>query len=247
MIHPWWQLPPSPLRSSVIRAVALGAALTIGLALWLRATADSGSFIFVSLSVFGAVTLFALGRVGAYHPFPRFGAANSITLIRVSLLAILTGLVAGRHSDGVAWTAVGMTVLLVLLDGLDGLAARREALASPFGARFDMETDAMVILVLSLLVWRHDKAGVWVVACGLMRYAFVASRVALPWMAAPLRSTFRGKSVAVVQLVGLGLALCPLVPRPVSTTVASVTLAALVWSFALDVGWLWRSRLTSPT
>ena len=45
--------------------------------------------------------------------------------------------------------------------------------ASSFGARFDMETDALLILVLAALVWQHGKAGPWILAAGLMRYAFV--------------------------------------------------------------------------
>ena len=41
-----------------------------------------------------------------------------------------------------------------LLDLVDGWVARRTGTASPFGARFDLETDAALILVLSWLVWR---------------------------------------------------------------------------------------------
>ena len=62
----------------------------------------------------------------------------------------------------------------------------------------------------------------------------------LPWMAGPLRSTLRGKSVAIAQLVGLGLALLPSVPVSISNVVAAITLALLVWSFAVDIAWLKR-------
>jgi phosphatidylglycerophosphate synthase len=97
-------------------------------------------------------------------------------------------------------------------------------MASAYGARFDMETDAAYILVLSALVWQHQKAGVWVLCCGLMRYGFVAAGQVLPWLAAPLRPTLRGKAVAVSQFVGLAGA------------------AALAASFAVDIAWLWRNR-----
>jgi phosphatidylglycerophosphate synthase len=105
-----------------------------------------------------------------------------------------------------------------------------------------METDAAFILVLSILVWQHGKAGVWVLMCGLMRYVFVAAGWLLSWMAAPLRATLRGRIVAVVQLVGLGVALAPIVPVRASTVVAGLTLAALTWSFAIDIAWLARAR-----
>ena len=64
---------------------------------------------------------------------------------------------------------------MTLLDGVDGWLARRHRIASAFGARFDMEIDALLILALSVLAWRHEKAGAWVVASGLLRYAFVAA------------------------------------------------------------------------
>jgi hypothetical protein len=73
-----------------------------------------------------------------------------------------------------------------------------------------------------------------------MRYVFVAAGWVLPWVAAPLRSTARGKTVAVLQVVGLTAALAPFVPAPVSGAIAAVTLALLVWSFAIDVALLWR-------
>ena len=47
----------------------------------------------------------------------------------------------------------------VLLDGVDGRLARKYGASSRFGARFDMEVDAVLICVLALLAWRnHCKA-----------------------------------------------------------------------------------------
>jgi phosphatidylglycerophosphate synthase len=134
------------------------------------------------------------------------------------------------------------TAVMATLDGVDGWLARRTGLSSAFGARFDMETDAFFMLVLAILVWRHDKAGAWVIAIGLMRYAFVAAGWLLPWLAQPLRATRRGKAVAVAQVIGLGVALLPVVPAPASTVGSAVLLAALVWSFAVDVRFLYERR-----
>jgi hypothetical protein len=79
-----------------------------------------------------------------------------------------------------------------------------------------------------------------VLACGVMRYAFVACTRLVPWMGGPLRSTLRGRTVATLQLVGLGAALSPAMPSPYSNVTSAVTLAALAWSFAIDVLWLYR-------
>ena len=229
------------LRSSVVRVVLAGVLVILAYAPVVASETMSGAdYITRTLLFFAAAAIPIVGLVAKYHPFPRFGAANTVTMLRVALVAGVAGLVGETPSDPVAWFAAGAATIVALLDGLDGWLARRSAQQSAFGARFDMETDAALILILSALVWQHDKAGAWVVACGLMRYGFVVAGSILPWMAGPLRSTLRGKSVAVAQLVGLGLALLPVVPVPLSDIVAAITLALLVWSFAVDIAWLKR-------
>jgi phosphatidylglycerophosphate synthase len=236
-----WRLPGSPLRSSVFRAVIVGVLVILAYAPVVAAQTMSGAdYIRRSLVFFAAAAVLVVGRVGAHHPFPRFGAANFVTMLRLSLVAGVAGLIDEPPSQPIAWLAVGAVVLMAVLDGVDGWLARRSREISAFGARFDMEVDAALILILSVLVWLHGKAGAWVIVCGLMRYGFVAAGWVLPWMAGPLRSTIRGKSVAVGQSIGLGAALLPIVAVPLSVIVAGVTLAMLVWSFAVDIAWLKR-------
>ena len=99
----------------------------------------------------------------------------------MSLLAALVGEAVprppwqpGGHAGGLAGSWLVAT-LTALLDAVDGALARRSGLASDFGARFDMETDAAFTLVLCALVLQAGQAGPWVLAAGLMRYAFVAA------------------------------------------------------------------------
>ena len=217
--------------------VMASAGLTFAVGAW---AAVGPAYMPKSLGIFAIMVLLVVGLVGTSHPFPRLGPANQVTLFRLALVALLAGFIGEPKAVGIEWLAVAATIVVVMLDGLDGWLARRSRMASAFGARFDMETDALLILVLSILVWQHGKAGAWVLACGLMRYAFVACGWVLPWMAGPLRSTRRGKTVAVAQLMGLGAALSPLVRAPYSAGIAAVTLVALAWSFALDVAWLFK-------
>jgi phosphatidylglycerophosphate synthase len=229
------------LRSSVVLAVAAGVFVILVYAPIVASQTMSGAdYIKRSLLFFAAAAALIVVRIGRHHPFARFGVANTVTLLRVSLVAGVAGFIGETPSDLIAWMAAAAVTLVALLDGIDGWLARRSREQSAFGARFDMETDAALILILSVLVWHHQKAGAWVLACGLMRYGFVVAGWVLPWMAGPLRSTLRGKSVAIAQLVGLGLALLPVVPIPVSNIVAAITLALLVWSFAVDIAWLKR-------
>lgn len=176
------------------------------------------------------------------HPFDRIGPANVVTIVRATIVALLGSVVFEPRSPLIAWTAVVATTVAAILDGVDGWLARRTRLASAFGARIDMETDALLILILSVLVWLYGKAGVWVLAGGVMRYAFVASGRAFPWMAAPLTPTLRAKTITVCHIVGLCVALAPIVPWPLSAIAVGSTVIALAWSFGVDVRRLWAQE-----
>lgn len=163
--------------------------------------------------------------------------ANVITGVRLVLAASLWVI-----GPAATWTLTGVAATGAMLDVVDGPIARRSGRASAAGARFDMETDAFLILTLSVLVWRMDHAGAWVMLSGLLRYAFVAAGWVWPWMRADLPPSLRRQAVCVVQVVALIVALAPSVTPPLSTAVAGLGLAILAWSFWLDVAWLARPR-----
>jgi phosphatidylglycerophosphate synthase len=173
-----------------------------------------------------------------HHPHATFGAANYVTLTRAALTLVLLWIATLDPEPRLAWMAGAIAGGVAALDGLDGWLARRSRMSSPFGARFDMETDAAFLLVLSVLALRFGKAGPWVLLIGLLRYLFVAAGWLMAWLSAPLTPTRRGKTVAVIQMVTLAITL--VLPRPVASVAAAIALALLVWSFALDVARLWR-------
>lgn len=189
------------------------------------------------------------GLARGAHPHARFGAANRITLARLAGLALVAGLVGDSLplARGIAgWVLIAFTTFIAVLDALDGHLARRQGLASAFGARFDMETDAAFVLVLSALVWQAGQAGPWVLAAGLMRYAFVAAAVAWPWLNGPLPPAKRRQTICVVQITALIVCLGPTVPPPLATAIAAISLVLLTASFAVDVRHLARHRPPPP-
>jgi phosphatidylglycerophosphate synthase len=191
----------------------------------------------------GTALLLALrATLQATHPHPRFGAANRVTLARATLVVLLAGFASVPDSPPLAWLALLLATLAASLDAVDGRLARRHGLASRFGARFDMETDALLILVLALLAWRWDRAGAWVLASGLMRYAFVLGGRAWPWLAGELAPSRRRQAVCVVQVVGLVAVLAPWWPGATAAVLAGLALAALCYSFGVDVLELARRR-----
>ena len=163
-----------------------------------------------------------------------------MTLARAALVVLLVALLGAAPAPALAWVLVGLGAAGVALDGVDGALARSRNEASAFGARFDMETDALLILVLAALVWQHGKAGAWILLAGLLRYLFVAMTGASPRLGAELPPSRRRQAVCVVQIVSLLGALVPVVLPPWSTALALAGLAALVWSFGVDVHWLAR-------
>lgn len=234
-------------RSQLLLAGLVALAALVGGA---RLLVSFGGFDVLLPAVAGLVLaaklLIALNSIGARHPHPTLGPANVVTLVRAALVALLAALIRDVPSPLWAWVAIGLGTVTACLDGVDGYLARRTRLTSDFGARFDMETDAFFILALSALVWRSGVAGAWILAAGALRYLFVAAGWVLPWMRAPLSPTLRGKTMAVVQMVGLLVALGPIIPAPLNTWAAGLTLAGLTWSFGLDVRRLWRGRGSAP-
>jgi phosphatidylglycerophosphate synthase len=187
------------------------------------------------------------GNSGAQHPHHRFGPANRVTLIRLSVVVLLAALVGETippaplaTAPGVAWAIVIVATLTALLDAVDGHLARRSGLASSFGARFDMETDAFFILVLCALVIQAGQADPWILASGLMRYAFVGASRLWPWLSGPLQPSKRRQTVCVVQITTLIICLSPIIPPNLATSLAALSLAMLTASFAIDVRTLAR-------
>jgi len=172
-----------------------------------------------------------------------FGWANSLTLARAGLVSVLAAtLLDPALYREQAWIMAGLALLTLALDGLDGWLARRLNECTDFGARFDMEVDAALILVLCLGVMAAGLAGPWVVLLGLMRYAFVAAAFFLPWLGAPLPTSLRRKAVCVWQVAALLLALTPVVGPIASGAILLSALLSLALSFSIDIGWLWRRR-----
>src|SRR6185437_2553448 len=126
------------------------------------------------------------------------------------------------------------------LDFVDGRVARRTKTASALGARMDGEVDAFLILALSVAV--APSAGVWVLAIGGARYAFLAAGWAFAWIRAPLPRREWRKTVTAVQGVALTVAAAGILPPAATRAVLAVALALLAESFGRDVLWLWRHR-----
>lgn len=179
-------------------------------------------------------------------PLTRFGSANRVTLLRAGLVALLAGLVGQAGlTPALAWWATTLALVALAFDGLDGWLARRHGLQSAFGARFDMEVDAFLILILAMLVYQTGRTGGWILLSGVMRYGFVALGYVLPWLCQPLPPRKRRQTVCVIQTAALALGLLPVLTPLWTTALALIALGLLLWSFAVDIVWLARRAATA--
>ena len=178
------------------------------------------------------------------HRHTKFGTANAVTSLRAAGAIILTGMLPMAHTLSETstnlWFTSSCIAVLICLDGVDGFFARREKLSSDFGARFDMETDAILALVITLLLWTSERAGIWVLGLGLMRYAFVIWSWFSPPLTAALFPSIRRKTVCVIQLGALCLMISPLLHGNAIALVGTAALVCLSASFLIDIVWLYR-------
>ncbi|MDG6105085.1 CDP-alcohol phosphatidyltransferase family protein [Dactylosporangium aurantiacum] len=220
---------------------ALGFLAQVALLAGLGGTAGLGGAGWLVGTAYGAalcgLLTWGMHRSGARN----LGPADWVTLAR----AVLVGGVAALTADSFDGPApvrllVVLTAVALVLDGVDGQVARRTGTVSALGARFDMEVDASLLLVLSL--YAAHQVGAWVLVIGLMRYVFVVATWSLPWMQATLPPRYWRKVVAATQGVVLVAASAGVVPVPLMVAALMVALALLVESFGRDVIWLWARR-----
>ncbi len=229
-------------RLTLSAALSMGSGMLLVLVVAIIARDALGlQHEFVALSTL-SFTAMAIGLSFLLHhhlPWRNLGLANHITLGRAMMVALLAGMTANATNASVhGWLIAVVVTFNLALDGLDGWIARRQGMQSPFGARFDLEVDALLTLVLAVLVFQAGKAGIWVLLAGGLRYIFVAAGWIIPLLRAPLQPSRRRQAVCVIQTAGLGLCLTPMVTAQNAQALAAGTLGLLTLSFATDILWL---------
>jgi phosphatidylglycerophosphate synthase len=200
------------------------------------------------LLLFGGLLVAVARGLAAYHPHPQLGIANRITLLRAGIACLIAARTIDLDPLGTPerWVLAAIAGAALLLDGADGWAARRQRLASAFGARFDMEVDAFAILVLAATIVKAAAVPYWVLAIGAMRYLYLVAGWVMPLLRRPLPpcpfADRRRKTIAVIQTVALLIALMPASTPSWATAVCAVALGLLAYSFAADIVMLLSTR-----
>jgi phosphatidylglycerophosphate synthase len=186
----------------------------------------------------GAVVAAAVGRAVDHGGL--LGPADLVTLTRATMACAVAALVAESWlGSPVTGPLVALAVAALVLDAVDGRVARATRPTS-FGARFDGEVDAFLLLVLSIHV--AVAYGAWVLAIGLARYGFWAAGTVWPWMRKALPRRDWRKVVTAVQGIVLVVAAADVAPTVAVQVALLGALGLLTESFGRDVWWLLRDR-----
>jgi phosphatidylglycerophosphate synthase len=176
-------------------SVALLAALS--LSLWLGLPWPIGAAALGSFCV-----LIARAR-RQWSPAGQFGAANTVTTARLSMVIALS---VGLHGAP-GWLQATLVLGVLGLDGLDGWLARRFRACSAFGAHFDMEVDALLVLTTSAELYLSGRYGAWVLLAGVLRHAYVLCVALWPPRGGDMPRTLLGRSAFALVVVGHALGL----------------------------------------
>jgi phosphatidylglycerophosphate synthase len=232
---------PQPFPGRIMAQIGIAAAGGVLLiAATRRALEGNGPGFGTAILAWLLVCLGVAALMRRGYPHHRIGGCNVVTLLRAALVCALLMPLMGGHAAG--WAVTGVAGIGLILDGVDGFLARRSGLVSRFGARFDMETDAALALVLSLHVIAGTAVGPAILVLGLTRYAFVLAGAVLPWLRADLPDRWWRKAICVVQIAALILLQLPWLAPDQAITIARLTALLLIGSFAVDIRWLWMRR-----
>lgn len=161
----------------------------------------------------------------------RLAVANLVTTARLLVVVSLPLLFGSLPRAALA----GIVVVVLVVDGVDGYIARARGEASAFGADYDMETDALCVMLLALLL-RQGGVGPWVLVAGLWRYAFAAAVAVVPALGdCPPSPIYRW--IFTILMLAFAVAFLPL--GPLGSAAAAVGTALVSFSFVHSIA---RSR-----
>jgi phosphatidylglycerophosphate synthase len=225
------------VRTGPVKGLLAQLALLMGL----YATVGLGAAGLCAGVLYGLVTSALLTYGMRSTGTDSLGPADGVTYGRAVLIGGVVALTADSFTRA---TPVAVLVVLtgvaLALDWVDGQVARRTGTSSVLGARFDMEVDAFLLLVLG--VYLTPSLGAWVLTIGFMRYGFVVASWVLPWLRWPLPQRYWAKVAAAVQGIALLVAASGVLSHGVTILVVAAALGLLIESFGTHVVRLWKMR-----
>lgn len=166
-----------------------------------------------------------------------FGLANTLTLVRGALYAIVAGFVIVPAGTDLAWLPALCYGIGAILDKLDGTVARTVGQETTLGRRLDTAFDTFGFVAAPLVAVLWGLLPMWYLSISAARYVFIAGvRLRrLRGLAVYDRPDSNlGKYLAGVQMAFITLALAPPAPTDLVWVVAPIALAPSLAVFGRD-------------
>lgn len=166
-----------------------------------------------------------------------FGMANTLTLLRGGLYAIVAGFLVVPATTDLVWVPAVCYGAGVVLDKLDGMVARTVGEQTTLGTRLDMAFDTFGFVVAPLLAVVWGRLPVWYLSISVARYVYLAG---IRWRLLRGRPVLErpdsdlGKYLAGAQMLFITVTLVPTVPTRLVFTLAPVVLVPSLAVFARD-------------
>lgn len=165
------------------------------------------------------------------------GLANTLTLLRGALYAVVAGFVVVPADTALVWVPAVCYGLGVVLDKLDGVIARTIGDETALGTRLDMAFDTFGFIAAPVVAVHWGMLPAYYLAIAAARHSFVGALRLHRWRGRavhPLPDSNLGRYLAGGQMVFLTVALVPVVPTSLVYTVAPAVLAPSIAVFLRD-------------
>jgi len=226
-----------PVASAVVLAVAVGVVFPAdGLTRWMLRPGTVAGLCWAGQFWLAGRTLDVSRFIGSPYGHV-FGLANTLTLVRGGLYAVVAGFVVVPATTTLAWVPALCYGVGVVLDKVDGVVARSVGEETDLGRRLDMAADSFGFVAAPLVAVLWGQLPVWYLAISAARYVYLGGiryrrRRGRPVYDRP--DSDLGKYLAGVQMAFITVALVPAAPTGLVFAVAPAVLAPSLAVFARD-------------
>jgi CDP-diacylglycerol--glycerol-3-phosphate 3-phosphatidyltransferase len=190
--------------------------------------------LWTALAAYLVVTVSATpdGRAGG-----TLGLANSLTVARGGLYAVVAAFVTVPPTGRLAWVPAVCYGVGVVFDRLDGSVARTIGRETTLGRRLDMAFDSFGFVAAPLLAVAWGQLPVYYLSLSAARYVYRAGKYQRRLRGLPLYGppeSDLGRYLAGGQMVFLTIVMTPVVPPEPVALVAPLALAPSLGVFGRD-------------
>ncbi len=183
-----------------------------------------------------------------FYDLGHISTANYITYLRLVSVIVLSSYIM-LNSEILGPTIkfsslyfVIFSIIIFVLDWLDGFFARKLNEETKFGEEFDQEVDNLLILVLAVsIIVEHEKM-YFLILIPILRYIFTFMKKYYYWMRRNLYVSSRRRYVCGISIILLILSNLSTLPFSLIELLCIISILLVFVSFMIDILWLYRRK-----